>query len=286
MNIEKSKPTHEAWYELLLASLTDRSLRSPFGDVLPGFPDEQLQRNTTSLTGEKALEQADGFFCDVSNALERANTSIQSDWKILDFGSCWGRISRFFMRDVALNNIYGIDVEQTFVDTCRMLFGTNNFSICAALPPSGFQDSSFNLITAYSVFSHLSETAFVAWLRDFHRILKPGGIFAFTTRNQAFFNYCQELRDHASGLLGYQKALAEMVPAIHDFERRYQNGEFIFVTGGGVAGGGAMNESFYGEAFIPPAYFERCPKDFFVILDFKPIGSKYDQALFILKKRS
>lgn len=47
-----------------------------------------------------------------------------------------------------------------------------------------------------------------------------------------------------------------------------------------------MNESFYGEAFVPPAYFERNLRDLFEILEFKPIGSKYDQALFVVKKRS
>jgi hypothetical protein len=285
MDTVGTKVTYEAWFGLLRASLTDRAIRSPLGDLLPAFPSEELQRNTTSLAGVQALEQANGFYMDVSEALERSNTPINLDWQIVDFGSCWGRISRFFMRDVALDHIRGVDVERSFVDTCRKLFGTNNFSVCNALPPSDFHDSSINLISAYSVFSHLSEAAFQAWLHDFHRILKPEGIVAFTTRTEAFFNYCQGLQGHGSGLSGYQKALAEMVPAIGNFKNRYQAGEFIFATGGGVAGGGAMNESFYGEAFVSPAYFEHNLKDRFEILEFKPIGSKYDQALFVVKKR-
>lgn len=284
MNVTKSGLTHEAWFGLLRASLTDRTLKSPLGDSLPAFPSEELQRNTTSLAGVQALEQANRFYMDVSEILERSNSPIERDWQIVDFGSCWGRISRFFLRDVALDHIHSMDVEPAFIDTCRMLFGTDNFSVCAALPPSKFNDSSINFITAYSVFSHLSEAAFTAWLRDFHRILKPAGIVAFTTRSETFFNYCKGLRDQAVDLVGYQKVLAEMVPAIDDFERRYQAGEFIFATGGGVSGGGAMNESFYGEAFIPPTYFEYKLKDFFEVLKFKPIGTKYDQALFVVKK--
>ena len=285
MDTMGTKVTYDAWLGILCASLTDRTLKSPFGDPLPTFPSDEMQRNTTSLAGVQALEQASGFYTDVSAALERSDTPIKHDWQIVDFGSCWGRISRFFMRDVALSHIHGLDVECSFVDTCRRLFGTDNFSVCGALPPSNFRDSSVDLISAYSVFSHLSEAAFVAWLHDFHRILRPGGIVAFTTRNTAFFNYCQDLNNHKADLSGYQNALADMVPAIHDFERRYQTGEFIFATGGGIAGGGAMNESFYGEAFIPPAFIEHTLKDFFEILEFKPIGSKYDQALFVVKKR-
>lgn len=286
MRSADDKIPYETWYSLLTASITDRSLVSPFGDRLPAFPSEELQRNTTSLAGVEALDQANGFYIDVSDALSRSCGPIQANWEIVDFGSCWGRICRFFMRDVALDHIHGIDVERSFVDTCRELFGVNNFSVCEALPPSHFCDSSVDLILAYSVFSHLSETAFLAWLRDFHRILKTGGIVAFTTRNETFFKYCQELQIHALDLSGYQKALSEMVPAIRDFDRRYEAGEFLFATGEGVAGGGAMNESFYGEAFVPPAYFEHKLKNFFEVLEFKPIGSKYDQALFVVRKRS
>jgi len=286
MDTAETKLTHEAWYELLRSSLRDETLKSPFGDTLPAFPSEELQRNTTSLAGAQALEQANGFYTDVSGVLDRSRSSIQPDWQVLDFGSCWGRISRFFMRDVALEHIHGMDVEAAFVGTCRELFGSNNFAVCNALPPCDFGSSSFNLITAYSVFSHLSEGAFKAWLLDFHRILVPGGIVAFTTRNETFFNYCKELQGNMGSLSGYQLALANMVPAIGNFAERYRAGEFIFATSSGVSGGGAMNESFYGEAFVPPAYIERDLKGFYEILEFKPVGSKYDQALFVLKKSS
>lgn len=285
MDTSKKKPSHEEWFQMLSASLTDRTLTSPFGDALPAFPSEELQRNTTSLAGEQALEQANGFYMDVSDALERSNGSIRTDWQIVDFGSCWGRISRFFMRDVTLDHIHGIDVEPAFVDTCRVLFGSNNFSVCSALPPSSFKDSTMNLVTAYSVFSHLSEAAFKAWLLDFHRALKPRGTVAFTTRNEVFFNYCKALRDQGNNLSGYQLALAEMIPAIHDFEARYHSGEFLFASGVGIGGGGTKDESFYGEAFIPPAYIEGQLDDFFEVIDFKPVGTKYDQALFVIRKR-
>jgi len=46
-----------------------------------------------------------------------------------------------------------------------------------------------------------------------------------------------------------------------------------------------MNESFYGEAFIPSKYVQGHLADGFDLLDYKPIGKVYDQALFVLKKR-
>lgn len=280
-----SKIGAEPWLDTLKSSLTNRALVSPFGDPLPAFPSEEMQRNTTSLAGPDALEQANGFYNDVSEALERAGHPIMMDWQILDFGSCWGRISRFFMRDVPLKNIHGIDVEETFVETCKILFNSQNFIACGKLPPCEFEDSSISLITAYSVFSHLSEAAFLAWLSEFHRILEKEGVVAFTTRNQMFFDYCNRLRSQRDELSGYQKALADMMPDIHDFRERYGNGEFIFATGSGVSGGGAMDESFYGEAFIPRAYIDRVLGNSFEVLEFKAVGNGYDQALVVLKKR-
>lgn len=284
--METMKISQADWLSRVSASMTDRSVVSPFGNLMPGFPSEDLQRNTTSLSGDQALLQAHSFYTDICAVLDSSRNKIDPTWKVLDFGSCWGRISRFFMRDVPLENIYGLDVEQSFVDECKQLFGSENFQVCNPLPPSPFPDSSVNVISAYSVFSHLSERAFLAWMNEFHRILQPGGILAFTTRNEGFMDYCGRLREEVDSLTGYAKALAMMMPDIKGTKKRYNSGEFVFVTDKGLGGGGAMNESFYGEAFIPKPYVKQTLGKMFELLDFKESGKAYDQALFVLKKRS
>lgn len=285
MESKTAKISRAEWYRRVCLSLADDKTVSPFGDFLPRFPDEELQRNTTSLSGEMALSQANGFYGDVSGALEAHDIGIGSDWVILDFGSCWGRISRFFMRDVPKNNIRGLDIERGFVDICNTLFDSNTFSICSAMPPCEFNDSSVDLVSAYSVFSHLSEIAFLAWLQEFWRILKPGGIAAFTTRNEGFLDYCASLNASKDQLSGYQLSLATTLGGNPELKKRYLAGEFVFVNGGGVSGGGSKNESFYGEAFVSAAYVQKNLVREFEILDYKQIGKTYDQALFVLRKR-
>jgi len=280
-----SRMSRSEWCTLLCKSLSGERILSPFGDPLPRFPSEELQRNTTSLSGEQALLQASGFYSDLSDALDSRDIRIEPNWMILDFGSCWGRISRFFMRDVPKRNIQGVDVEKGFVDICNDLFDSDAFSVCQAMPPLEFVDSTVSLISAYSVFSHLSETAFLAWMREFGRILKPGGIIAFTTRNEGFFDYCERLNAHKNELTGYQLALATAVGGDAELRQKYRSGEFVFVSSRGVNGGGSMNESFYGETFIPYAYIRNHLANNFEILDYKPIGQTYDQALFVLRKR-
>lgn len=282
----KLKMSQEEWYRLVCQSLTDDKTISPFGDSLPRFPSEELQRNTTSLSGEQALSQANGFYGDISAALESHDIRVEPDWTILDFGSCWGRISRFFMRDVPKKNIYGLDVEKRFVDICNTLFNSDTFATCNAMPPCAFNDSSVDLVSAYSVFSHLSEYAFLAWLREFGRILKPGGIVAFTTRNEGFLDYCASLHSRKDELFGYQLALATTLGGDAKLKQKYLAGEFVFVSDRGVSGGGAMNESFYGEAFVPKTYVEHNFDGLFQVADHKSSGNGYDQALFVLKKRT
>lgn len=277
--------SQEEWLARVVASLTSRSLLSPLGDPMPGFPSEERQTSTTSISGERALKQAHAFYSDICGVIEPVGFGLSDGAKVLDFGSCWGRITRFFMRDVALKNLYGIDVVQDFVTECRQLFGSTNFDLCGAMPPCHHSSGSIDLVSAYSVFSHLSENAFLAWMQEFHRILQPGGILAFTTRSEVFLDYCQHLRESSAELTGYTAALATMIPNVHEARERYRSGTFLFATGQGLSGGGAMNESFYGEAFVPEAYVVEKLSDRFDLLNFKSVGSAYDQALFVLRKK-
>jgi SAM-dependent methyltransferase len=277
--------SQDEWLARVVASLSDGSLLSPLGDPMPGFPSEERQTSTTSISGERALKQAHAFYSDICGTIEPAGLGLSPDTSVLDFGSCWGRITRFFMRDVALKNLYGIDVVPEFVDECRRLFGSSNFAQCGAMPPCHHASSSMQLVSAYSVFSHLSEKAFLAWMEEFHRVLRPNGILAFTTRSELFLDYCQSLRISGEKLGGYAAALAAMIPDIDNARERYRAGEFLFATGRGLSGGGEMNESFYGEAFVPEAYVTRHLSSLFELLQFKPVGSGYDQALFVLKKK-
>ena len=275
----------DPWFRLMVSSLDNPALRSPHGDRLPGFPPEQMQRNTTSLAGSEALQQAYGFYRDIHVALVSIGTTIEATAKILDFGIGWGRIARFFMHDVPLCNIYGIDVDAEFVNISRKLFGSENFDVCGPMPPIQYSDGMFDLVTAYSVFSHLSGPAFLAWMREFAQILRPRGYVAFTTRGESFFDYCGWARQQIGQTQGYLKALGELFPDVEAARRQYRDGHLVFATSHGVSGGGVRNESFYGETFIPRPFVEMHLGDLFEISAFDPHPANYDQALFVLRRR-
>lgn len=278
------KPSMASWLDRLIASQERRGLTSPFGDLLPGFPPADLQRMTTGLEGEATLRPAGAFYADVLEALHRQGRGIACDWRVLDFGCGWGRISRFFLRDIPLANLFGIDVDPEFIALTRRLFSSDTFSACSAFPPTAFAPGSFDLIVAYSVFSHLSENAALQWIAEFARLLRPRGVLAFTTRHESFLDYCDWLRRQPD-TEGYSAALGALFPDIEAVRARYRRGELVHATSPGVAGGGARNGTFYGETLIPPDYVARTYGPWFetIFTSFDPL--RYDQTCFVLRLR-
>ena len=80
---------------------------------------------------------------------------------ILDFGIGWGRVLRFFLKDVEVERLVGIDHYATAIEACHETYppGGPRFLLTEPFPPAPFEDATFDLVFAYSVFSHLSEEA-------------------------------------------------------------------------------------------------------------------------------
>lgn len=289
-----TKITVTAWLDRLIESLHNNSLKTPFGEPMPQFPPEQLQIDTTGLGGIAGVTQAAAFYAEAVDTAERLGRPITEASRILDFGSGWGRVTRLFMRDTRLANIVGVDVDPDFVNISNRLFGSDNFHICSPQPPTQFADASFDLVSAYSVFSHLSESTCRNWIEEFARVLKPGGLFIFTTRDEWFLGVCEQL-SHSKELNHHQTFLAKLFDDWQEARRQFRAGQFLHRATGG---GGVRDDSFYGESFIPRAYIEREYSKHFELVfasgETSPgpasramasRNANYNQACFILRRR-
>jgi SAM-dependent methyltransferase len=276
--------TDSGWLDTLIRSL-DSEQTSPLGERLPRFPSVEMQQNTTGLSAEAALRQAHAFYTDVERETRKLGRPLDAQTRVLDFGFGWGRISRTFMEKISIHNLHGVDVDPSFAEMTRELFDSDRFDVCAPFPPTKFEDGSFDLIIAYSVFSHLSERACADWMQEFARLLKPGGVVAWTTRHDSFFDFCRWARDQGAAASGYVQALGALFPDIDDARRRHRAGEFIHATSEGVGGGGPRDTSFYGETWIPERYAREAYGEHFELVANCFDGTRYDQACFVFKRR-
>lgn len=253
------------WFEMVSASLENKNVK--FSKIpLPGFPDKQIQINTTGQSGRDTLCEAFIFYEDCLETFKNSSSFEKKDKKLLDFGVGWGRILRFFVKNFYPENLIGVDINEELLNICKSTFKWGTFIKSNPHPPINLPDSSIDFVMAYSVFSHLSEDACLNWIKEFSRIIRPGGIAALTTRGQWFLDYCESLK--AKKVEGYSHHLSVLFEDFDDARKRYDQGEFLHSNIEGVSGGGPLNSSFYGETFIPEHYAKVYYAPFFKVLDF------------------
>lgn len=205
---------------------------------LPRLPDAETQIRFTGRAGDENLSQGFAAYTLFKTYLDDyvAETCEQvGTTEILDFGCGWGRILRFWLKDIPQDHIYGIDCLRAAIHIARDLNLGLEIRQCLAMPPTTFLNGKFSLIYAFSVFSHLSEQAAGQWIDEFHRILKPKGVVCLTTRPRSF------ITQNGTNVFADQDVWLD----------RYDRGEFCHEPTGG---GGELEPSFYGESVIPKGY--------------------------------
>ena len=258
----------DAWFDL---QFEPEAARERYNLSLPTFPPDDVQLRFTGLSARDNLLQARNFY---EYAIVRSQLRQAPDPRILDFGGGWGRVSRFFLRDVSPRRI---TVADCLTDSIHWLRETHNpcdIRKNDVLPPIRGIGRGFHLIYAYSVFSHLSPGATRAWLDYLISLLRPGGWLVITTMAGAFL-------DHLAGQ-GRESLTSEyagLLPSPEVMRDRYEQGEVQFYPTGG---GGELSASFYGISLLPRRYFtENYGAN---LVDFTEDVPRVNQAVVALRK--
>src|SRR5919198_4836972 len=116
---------------------------------------------------------------------ERLERLLPDDWswegkRVLDFGCGAGRTLRHFLEDARSAEFYGCDIDGPSIDWLREHLSPpfhvfQTFEQPSLPQPDGF----FDLVYAFSVFTHLSDD-WAGWLLELHRVLKPDGLLFAT----------------------------------------------------------------------------------------------------------
>lgn len=107
---------------------------------------------------------------------------------VLEWGCGPGRLIRHMPALLASRNnaLTGSDYNSESIEWCRQHLAGIEFVVNELNPPLPFPDETFDAIYTFSVFTHLSESVQLAWARELHRVLRPGGLLLCTTHGDAY----------------------------------------------------------------------------------------------------
>src|SRR5262249_35206314 len=118
---------------------------------------------------------------DVTRRLGRPLSTLGA---VLGFGCGPGRALRYLLRHARAVAFAGCDVDARAIGWSHAQVPFGDFRVNRETPPTDFPRSSFDLVYAISVFSHLAEGNHLAWLRELRRIAKPGAIVILTVHGE------------------------------------------------------------------------------------------------------
>jgi SAM-dependent methyltransferase len=172
-------------------AVTDAWLTRVFGRPLRArpMPPEHLQVRVAGAAAGEFHATGVAAARRIADILEAADHPLTGQRTILDFGCGPGRLAAC-IRDLHPRALlYGCDIDPEAIAWARAsLHDVGRFIVSGAEPPLPFDDGSFDLVYAISVFTHLPEDLQHAWLAELRRVLKPGGILLTTTLNPAAYD--------------------------------------------------------------------------------------------------
>jgi SAM-dependent methyltransferase len=174
-------------YELALATRWRiRSRRDVAPDGLP-LPPARLRAQIGPLHAD-----ADFFLRSgrsqaelVRDLLHENDVEIEALRALLDFGCGCGRVLRHWSRLEGVRRC-GCDIDAKMVDWCVESLPFVEVSRNELVPPLPYAASSFDLVHAFSVFTHLSEELQQAWIDECNRVLRAGGHLLISTLGEYY----------------------------------------------------------------------------------------------------
>jgi SAM-dependent methyltransferase len=167
---------------------------------LPELPEPSLQVRWNGAAGLQLLDQSKSFYVKAKERFSRHSEAALADARVLDFGCGWGRLTRFFARDVTPGSLFGCDPVEDILDVCRQLRVPAHLARCDFVPERLPFEERFDLVFAFSVFTHISEAAHEACLRAIHAALNPGGLLIVTIRSPAYATRSEPIRQLLASL--------------------------------------------------------------------------------------
>lgn len=164
----------------LAEAIRDRIKGTPDGLPVPPAVLRSLVSGDPNDTRASFFEMGGLCAQSIKEALEKTGVEIESFDAILDFGCGCGRTIRHF-RTLPKTQLYGTDYNPKLVDWCARNLPFARFGLNQLHPPLDYPGATFDLVYAFSVFTHMPEALQFAWMRELSRLIKPAGYLVIST---------------------------------------------------------------------------------------------------------
>ena len=154
-------------------------------DGLPLPPPELMAMTTGTYSARGFWESGAVTAGWIRKILEANGLEIASFERILDFGCGCGRVLRYW-KDLSGPVFSGADYNPYLVRWCRYNLPFGDFQRVIPGKPLLYEDETFDLIYAYSVFTHLDVESERFWVGELQRLLRPGGFMYLTLRGARY----------------------------------------------------------------------------------------------------
>jgi SAM-dependent methyltransferase len=192
----------------------------------------------------------------VQEVLTQGNVALGEGQAILDFGCGCGRVTRYW-RGATTARVCGTDYNPTLIEWSQRNLPFAQFSVNDLAPPLSYSEHEFDVIYAFSVFTHLTEDLQSMWMGELARVLRPGGLLMFSTHGDSYVHRLDESE-----------------------RRRFADGQLVVRDDVSAPGSNTCS------AYHPMTYVKDRLAGSLELADFRPDGAKGNphQDLYVLRK--
>jgi SAM-dependent methyltransferase len=115
----------------------------------------------------------------IAEAAGAAGSPLADAGALLDFGCGCGRVTRNWGA-LEGTRVCGTDYNPVLVAWCREHLPFGRFDVNGGAPGLPYEDETFDLVYAISVFTHLRADLQLPWMDELRRIVRPGGLLFVT----------------------------------------------------------------------------------------------------------
>lgn len=162
--------------------------------ILPKMASEKVQVDWTGNSGMTLLRQTSAFVRATACAVGQYTDQTMRNCRMLDYGCGYGRIARLMLAYCNQDALFGVDPLQESINLCNKAGLGPAFRLSDYLPETLPVEGKFEVIYAFSVFTHTSKKATLKCLDTLRDYVSPDGLLVITVRPIEYWSHHEDAR--------------------------------------------------------------------------------------------